>query len=99
MEKQLSQTERLYRLLSDGLPHRSDDIQRIICGSDKVGLFRLAARCLDVKHKYGVSLTGRRDREKPTLYWYQMFRPQNEISAILNTWREENKKPIQSKML
>jgi hypothetical protein len=71
----LSLTEKIYNILKDGLPHRSDHITRTLFGTDdtaRTGLFRLGARIWDVKQKYGVEINGWHDKENPKLYWYQI---------------------------
>lgn len=79
-----SQTDRLYNLLSDYLPHRTDEIVRIIYGEgerclacgrkENLSLARVGARIYDVKKKYGVRITGRKDADNKKLYWYTMQR-------------------------
>jgi hypothetical protein len=67
-----TQTQRLYELLKDCRPHRTDEIMRVVYGSDHLGVARIGARVWDVQKKYGVKVDGRHDPEKPSLYWYRM---------------------------
>lgn len=79
MEK--SQTEKLYELLSDGLPHRTDEIMEKIYGGSHLGLARVGARIYDIKKKYDVSIQGWKDKDNEALYWYQigMRKPDEEL--------------------
>lgn len=77
-----SQTEKLYELLSDGLPHRTDEIMEKVYGSDHLGLARCGARIYDLKKKYGVEITGRKDTVNPSLYWYQMIVQNSPLTII-----------------
>ena len=67
-----SQVEKIYNILKDGLPHRFDEIQESLFGGTKYGAFRLGARIFDIKEKYGVEINGWKDRQNPSLYWYQL---------------------------
>jgi len=65
-----SQTDRLYDLLKDCHPHRTDEIvQKIYSGG---ALARVGARIWDVQKRYGVKIDGHHDLENPKLYWYCM---------------------------
>ena len=82
LHQEQSQTDRLYNLLSDYLPHRTDEIVRIIYGEgqrclacgrkENLSLARVGARIYDVQKKYGVEIVGRKDKENKKLYWYSM---------------------------
>jgi hypothetical protein len=37
----MTQTQRLYELLTDGKPHRTDDILRVVYGSEHNGIARI----------------------------------------------------------
>lgn len=67
----MSQIEKLYNLLKDGRPHRTDEIMSIVYGGDHLGLARVGARIWDLKKK-GYEINGRKDKENMTLYWYQL---------------------------
>ena len=69
----MSQTDRLYNLLLDGRPHRTDEIVREVYGPG-LSLSRVGARIWDIKKKYGVEICGWKDKKVPTLYWYQLKR-------------------------
>lgn len=88
MEEKKSQTDKLYDLLSDYKPHRTDQICNLVYGAGHLGLARVGARVFDVRKKYGVQIKGWHDSEYPTLYWYQMERPENEFSK-LHEFRQE----------
>lgn len=68
----MSQTQKLYNLLSDGKPHRTDSIMKIVYGDDHLGLARVGARIWDIKNKYNVEIESWKDKETPSLWWYQM---------------------------
>jgi len=67
----MSQINRLYNLLSDGLPHRTDQILKEVYGSEHLGIARVGARIYDLRKK-GLDIRGWEDKEKPTLYYYQL---------------------------
>lgn len=67
----MSQIERLYKILKDGLPHRSDELLEKVYGSSHLGLARLGARCWDLK-KNGYDIIGWHDPDNRTLYFYQL---------------------------
>ena len=73
-----SQSDRLYNLLSDGLPHSTLEIMDKIYGDEHLGLARCGARIWDVKKKYNLEINGWHDPEKPTIYWYQAVLPQSD---------------------
>lgn len=69
-----TQTDRLFNVLSDGYPHRTDEILRKVYGSDHLGIARIGARVADLKQKGYVIPDAKPDPNKPTLYWYRMER-------------------------
>jgi hypothetical protein len=75
---ELSQTDKLYNLLKNGQPVRTDAIMEAVYGNGHLGLARVGARIWDLKKKYGVQIIGFKDKEKPTLYWYQIKRSEPE---------------------
>lgn len=71
-----SQVERLWTLLSDGKPHRTDQILRKVYGSDQLSIARIAARIWDIKKKYpDLHIKGWHDKKIASLYWYQVIFP------------------------
>jgi hypothetical protein len=101
--KSPSQTERLYNLLSDNQPHRTDEIVRVVypsanycpeCGrGDMKSLARVGARVADLKDgkwrgKTECLIRGWHDPKNQALYWYQMSFPLR-ISAISARREEE----------
>lgn len=68
-----SQTDKLYHLLLDQKPHRTDEILKKVYGSGKLGLARVGARIYDIKKKYTIQVVGWHDKKRPTLYWYMMI--------------------------
>lgn len=71
MKNSNSQTERLWLLLCDGNPHRTDEILLRVYGSEHAGIARIGARIADVKKKHDVEIRGYKDKQNPSLYWYQ----------------------------
>lgn len=84
-----SQTEKLYNLLSDMKPHRTDEILHSVYGGSHLGIARISARIYDVKRKYHVEIESRRDTVNETLYWYQIIPSGNSRFDIIN---EESRK-------
>lgn len=72
----ISQTERLWSLLRDARPHRTDEILSVVYGSEHAGIARIGARIADVKKKHNVNIKGHKDKQNPSLYWYQADVPE-----------------------
>lgn len=73
MEKK-SQESRLYDILSDGEPHRSDDLVNLVYGQDSK-LARLAARVYRIKIKHHeIDIRSWKAPENAKLHYYQMKR-------------------------
>ncbi len=73
----MSQTEKLYELLKDGRPHRTDEILRVVYGSSHNGIARIGARISDLKNgkwSQGIHcrIIGWHDANTSALYWYQL---------------------------
>ena len=66
-----SQVVRLYELLSDGREHSTVEIMERVYGGAHRGLARVGARVWDLK-KLGYNIEGRKDRVRPSVYWYQL---------------------------
>lgn len=66
-----TQAERLYELLQDRLPHRTDEILRVVYRPGQP-LARVAARVHELKGKHGVRIDGWKDPQYPSLYYYQL---------------------------
>lgn len=45
-----SQAQRLYELLKDGQPHRTDEILKVVYGSEHLGIARPGARVNDLRN-------------------------------------------------
>lgn len=74
MQDKKSLKNRIFEILSDGYPHRSDHITAELFGSSdtiEVGLFRLGARIYDLK-KDGHKISGWLDENNRKLYWYRL---------------------------
>lgn len=71
----MSQNDSLYRILSDGLPHRADNLVVSVYGfCDGVRLARLSARVYDVKMKHSVEINSWPDKGNKKLWWYQLVK-------------------------
>lgn len=70
--KKPSQANRLLKLLSDGKPHSTAEIQEVVYGRNHLGNCRIGARVADLKARGYEIPDAVRDRENPTLFWYQM---------------------------
>jgi len=66
-----SQKEKLYELLKDGFPHRTDEIMEKVYGNDHCGLARVGARIWDLKNA-GHAIIGYKDADHPSLYFYRL---------------------------
>jgi hypothetical protein len=76
----MTQTERLYNLLKDGNPHRTDEILRVVYGSEHNGIARIGARVADLKAgkwpgQVKCNIEGYKDRENQALYFYKLIPP------------------------
>ena len=69
-------------LLRDARPHRTDEILAIVYGSEHAGIARIGARISDVKKKHNVKIKGYKDKQNPSLYWYQADVP--EVLRVVN---------------
>lgn len=65
------QENRLFDLLSDFKPHRTDEILSVVYGSEHLGIARISARIFGLKKK-GHKIDGYRDPNIQTLYYYIM---------------------------
>ena len=71
-----SQTKKILRFLSDGLPHNTYEFQTLLFGSSQSGLFRLGARINDLKNMgYDIRGYWSRNLEGRRIYVYQYFPP------------------------
>lgn len=81
----MTQSQALYKLLSDGLPHRTDEIMEVVYGGSHLGLARVGARINELVNKGYVFLDrngkeitekgarrGWYDDKNSSLYWYHM---------------------------
>ncbi len=70
----MSQLDKLYDLLYDGLPHRTDEIMKVVYGADHLGLARVGARIYDLKKRMNVMIRSWPDPEHKSLTWYQLIK-------------------------
>lgn len=69
----VSQTERLYQLLRDGLPHRTDElVEKIYRIEEGPTIARLGARVNDIKKKYEVDIESWPDKNNRKLWFYKL---------------------------
>lgn len=78
----MAQTKRLYELLLDGKPHRTDEICREVYGDEHLGVARIGARIWDIKKKYCMAIKSWRDEVKKTLWWYQIDGHPTEVQNL-----------------
>lgn len=73
----MSQTEKLFLLLSDYKPHSTFEIAEKVYGAGHLGCARIAARVFDLKKKLkqGFSITSWSDEENKTMTWYKLIPP------------------------
>lgn len=67
----MSQSSRLFLLLSDGEPHSTIEIMEKVYGGSHFGLARVGARIYDLRSE-GYEINGWKDKDNPAIYWYQM---------------------------
>ena len=77
----MSQANKIYDLLKDGRPHRTDEIMAVCYGGSHLGLARIGARIWDLK-KQGHDFNGWKDKNNPALYWYQLKEKTSEYEEI-----------------
>lgn len=77
----MSQADKLLEVLSDGEPHRTDEILDKVYGGEHLGLARIGARVHDLKNR-GQKIEGWTDPDHKTLYWYQLENPAKSREAI-----------------
>ena len=81
----MSQTKKLFELLSDGLPHSTVEILEKVYGGEHLGLARVGGRINDLVNEgkifldeYGNEITGKnvkrgwKDKYNPAIYWYRL---------------------------
>jgi hypothetical protein len=76
----MTQTQKLYDLLKDGLPHRADEILRVVYGSEHQGIARIGARIADLKAGnwpglFKCNIAGYKDQDNQALYFYRLIPP------------------------
>ncbi len=74
-----SQSSKLFELLKDGLPHRTDEILEKVYGNNHCGLARVGARIWDLKN-FGHNIIGWKDKNNRALYFYQLKRELKQLS-------------------
>lgn len=80
--KKLSQADRLKKLLEDGKPHNTPEIQAIVYGGTHLGTARIASRVHDLRAK-GLHIEGWKDAENPAIFWYQMdWKPKPKLVPV-----------------
>ena len=80
--KRESQTTRIYNLLMDGEPHRTDEIQIKIYGRNHLGTARISGRVSDIRRIYKITVDGWKDKDIPSLFWYRIL-PKDPVQANL----------------
>lgn len=68
----MSQESILFEILSDGNPHRVDELISKVYGCWGPASARLAARINDVKERHGVEINSWPDPENSKLWFYQI---------------------------
>lgn len=68
----MAQAKKLYDLLRDGRPHRTDEICREVYGDEHLGVARIGARIYDIKKKHNLVIKSWKDEVKKSLWWYQI---------------------------
>lgn len=68
----MTQAEALLILLSDGEPHSTYEITRVVYGLDHAGVCRISARIKELRDR-GNDIIGFKDKENRQKYWYQLI--------------------------
>jgi len=83
----MSLKDKIYEILKDGKPHRSDEIVRRLFRTDnttKIGLFNLHARIHDLR-KDGYNIPpATHDKEYSKLCWYQIVKPKSFDNMVIS---------------
>lgn len=93
----MSQTEKLYNLLSDSEPHSTNEIIEKVypCEGRLKTPARISARIWDVKHKYGVEIESNPDEFKKGMWWYCIIPPNTPEHPI---YRDEQLPEVKQKI-
>lgn len=67
--------DRLLYLLSDGMPHRTDEICAKVYGLNKKGIARIASRASDLRKRGHDIPMAKADEHNSKLYWYRLIQP------------------------
>lgn len=70
MRRKPTQLQKLRRLLEDGKPHSTPEIQETVYGSTHLGTARIASRVHDLRAA-GLDVQGWKDADNPAIFWYQ----------------------------
>ena len=71
----MSQTEKLYSVLSDGRPHRVDELlDRVYGAIEGFSVARLGARVWDLKKRYNVEIKSWPDHANRKMWVYQIIK-------------------------
>lgn len=76
----MSQVKKLFKLLKNGDPYRTDYILHKVYGNNNLGIARISARIYDIKKKIesqGYTIKCKKDKDVPTLHWYQIVKINN----------------------
>jgi hypothetical protein len=77
----MSQAEHIYNILSDGLPHRTDELVREVYHGG--ALARLGARIYDVQKKHNVKIESWHDPYNRKLWWYRIVGRKTNVEATV----------------
>jgi hypothetical protein len=93
MSEKISQTTRLFDLLSDGNPHSTNEIQEKIYGREHLGYANIHGRITDIRKKYGVEIINFKDDKIKSLSYYQILPPETNLDdgPKLGNWFDKNK--------
>lgn len=93
MDNKKSLKTRIYEILSDCRPHRSDEITNKLFGTAdtaRTGLFRLGARIFDIRAE-GYIIHSWKDKDNHKLHWY-LLEGRMEDTAFTSLHIEEAEK-------
>lgn len=67
----MSQADKLLELLSDGKPHSTVEIMRVVYGGDHLGVARIASRVSELRER-GWIIESKPGKINKTVWWYRL---------------------------
>lgn len=101
--ERISQTDRLYNLLSDGAAHSTVEILNKVYGVDHSGYANIHGRITDIRKKYHLNIINFKDDKIKTLTYYQIIKMEENRPPIISyhdkAIEDINRLPVQDKLI